>query len=65
MSSVARGALVEHHQLLPFLEAPQRRSERANIHRLGGDVQKMRKQTSDLAIEHTDELTALGNRDAK
>src|ERR1700751_3314077 len=38
----AGGAPVEHHQLLAFLEAPQRRRERADIHGLGGDVEEMR-----------------------
>ena len=65
MHARARGALVEHHQLLAFLETPQRRGERADIHRLRRHVEQMREQASDLAIEHTDELTALGNRDAK
>ena len=32
MHACARGALVEHHQLLAFLEAPQRRGERADVH---------------------------------
>ena len=31
----ARGALVEHHQLLALLEAPERRRERADVERLG------------------------------
>ena len=34
----ARGALVEHHQLFALLEAPQRRGQRADVHRLRGDV---------------------------
>ena len=57
----ARGALVEHHQLLALLEAPQRRGERADVHRLRGDVEEVREQPADLAIEHADELRALGN----
>ncbi len=49
-------ALVEHHQLLALLEAPERRRERADIHGLGGDVEEMREQAADLGIEHADEL---------
>ena len=41
MHARARGALVEHHQLLALLEAPQRRRQRADIHRLRGDIEKM------------------------
>ena len=33
--------------------------------RLRGDVEEMREQAADLAIEHADELTALGHLDAK
>ena len=65
MHACARGALVKYHQLLAFLEAPQRRCKRADIHRLRCDVEKMREQAADLAIEHPDKLTALGNGDAK
>ena len=38
----SRGALVEHHQLFALLEAPQRWSQRADIHGLRGDVEQMR-----------------------
>ena len=55
----AGGALVEHHQLLALLEAPERRRQGADVHRLRGDVEEMRKQAPDLGIEHADELTAL------
>ena len=40
--AAARGALVEHHQLLALLEAPQRRGERADVHRLRRHVEEMR-----------------------
>ena len=56
MHARARGALVEHHQLLALLEAPQRRRQRADVHRLRGDVEDVREQPPDLAIEHADEL---------
>ena len=59
--AAARGALVEHHQLLALLEAPQRRGERADIHGLGGDVEEVRQQPADLGVEHADELGALGH----
>ena len=65
MHACARGALVKDHQLLALLETPQRRRKRANVHRLGRHVEEMREQASDLAKENTDELTALGNLDAK
>ncbi len=58
---VPRDALIEHHQLLAFLEAPERRRQRAHIHRLGGDVEKMVEKPADLGIEHADILAALGH----
>ena len=57
----ARGALVEHHQLLALLEAPQRRRERADVHGLRRDIQEMRQQPPDLGEQHADELRALGH----
>jgi hypothetical protein len=51
-------ALVEHHQLFALLEAPQRRRQRADVHRLRRDVQKMRQDAADLGIEHADQLAA-------
>ena len=44
----AGGALVEHHQLLALLEAPERRRQGADVHRLRGDVEEVRKQAPDL-----------------
>ena len=61
----AGGALVEHHQLLALLEAPQRRGERADVHRLRGDVEEMREQPPDLAKEHADQLRAARHREAE
>ena len=61
----ARGALVEHHQLLALLETPQRRGERADVHRLRGDVEEVREQPSDLAEQHADELRAPRHRQPK
>ena len=65
MHTCARGALVKYHQLLSLLEAPQRRCQRADIHRLRCDVEKVREQAANLAIEHPDKLTAPGNGDAQ
>jgi len=61
----ARGAFVKHHQLLALLEAPERRRERAHVHRLRRHIEEMREQAADLAIEDADELAALGHRDAE
>ena len=55
--------LVEHHQLLALFEAPERRRQRADVHGLRGDVEKMGKQPADLGIEHADELAAFRHRD--
>ena len=63
--AAARGALVEDHELLALLEAPQRRRERADVHRLRGDVEQVRQQAADLAEEHADQLSALGHLEAQ
>ena len=63
--AAARGALVEHHQLLALLEAPQRRGERADVHGLRRDVEEVREQAADLGVEHADELGALGHLHAE
>ena len=61
----AGGALIEHHQLLALLEAPQRRGQRADVHRLRGDVEQMREQPPDLRIQHADQLAAARHLDAE
>ena len=63
--AAAARALVEHHQLLALLEAPERRGERADIHRLRRDIEEVGEEAADLAIEHADELAALGHVDAE
>ena len=63
--AAARGALVEDHQLLALLEAPQRRGQRADVERLGGDVEEMRQEPADLGIEHADQLPAPRHLDAE
>ena len=57
--------LVEHHQLFAFLEPPQQRRHRADVVGLRGDVEHMRKDAADLAIEHADELAAARHGDAE
>ena len=54
----AGGALVEAHHFLALFETPQRRRERADVHRLRRDIEHMRQQPADLGIEHADELAA-------
>ena len=61
----AGGALVKHHQLFAFLKTPQRRGQRADVHRLRGDVEQMRQDAADLAIQHADQLPAARHRDAE
>ncbi len=61
----AGGALVEDHQLLALVEAPERRRQRADVHGLRGDVQEVREMTADLGVEHADQLSALRNRETQ
>jgi hypothetical protein len=61
----AAGPLVEHHQLFALFEAPERRGQRADVHRLRRHVQQMRQDTADLRIQHPDQLTALRHLDAE
>ena len=61
MQPAAGGALVEDHKLLALLKAPERRRERADVHRLRRHIQKMREHPPDFAIKHPDELSAPGN----
>ena len=61
----AGNALIEDHQLLALLEAPERRRERADIHGLRGHVEEVREKTPDFGIEHPDQLGAAGHLDAE
>src|SRR5262245_51737509 len=63
--AATRGTLVEPHELFTLLEPPQRWGERAHVHGLGGNIEQMRKQPSDFAIEDADELSAARDRDAQ
>ncbi len=56
----AAGALVEHHQLLALLEAPQRRRQGADVHGLGRHVQQVVQDPADLAEQHADQAAAAG-----
>ena len=56
-------ALIEHHELLALLEAPERRRQRADVERERRDVQDMVQDAADFAIEHADELAADRRRD--
>src|SRR6185437_17117406 len=57
--------LIEHHQLLTFLETPQRRGKCTDVHRLCCYVEKMRKQASNFAKQHTDQLPAARDFEAE
>src|SRR5262249_31190743 len=65
MHAGTRGALIESHQLLAFLESPERRGERTDIQRLRGHVEEVGQQSPDLAIENANELRALGELQAE
>ena len=65
MHPAAGGALVKHHQLFALFKTPQRRGQRADVHRLRGDVEQMRQDTADLAIQHADQLAAARHRNAE
>jgi hypothetical protein len=61
----AGGALIKHHQLFALFETPQWRGQRADVHRLRRDVEEMRQQPADFAIEHPDQLAAARHGDAE
>ncbi len=63
--SRARGALVKHHQLFALFKAPQRRGQRADVHRLRGDVEQVRQDAADLAVENADQLAAARHGNAE
>ena len=59
----AARALVEHHQLLALLEPPEDRGHRADVVRRRRDLEHMRQNAADLAIEDADELGAARRGD--
>src|SRR5215468_4388564 len=65
MHAAARSALIKHHQLFALFEAPQWWRERSHVHRLRGDVEKVRQQTADLRIENANELRPFRDDDAE
>ena len=65
MHARAGGALIKHHQLFALFETPQRRGQRADVHRLRGDVEQMRQDAADLAVQHPDQLPAARHLDAE
>ena len=56
-------ALIEVHELLALLEAPERRGQRADIQGLGRGVEQVRKQPADLEEENPDQLGAARHLD--
>src|SRR5436309_11485070 len=65
MHARARGALIECHQFLALLESPKRRRKGTDVQGLGRDVEQVREQSPDLAVEHPYELTPPRNRNAQ
>ncbi len=65
MEPRARDALVELHQLLALLEAPEQRRDRADIEGEGGQVEEMIEDARDLGEEHADHLGARRRIDAQ
>ncbi len=61
----ARGAFIEHHQVFTFDEAPERRRQCADVHRLRCRVEDVRHQAADLGEDHADELRTARHRDAE
>ena len=57
-------ALIEAHELFALFKAPQRRGQRAHVHRLGGDVQQMVQDAADFGVEHAHIGGALGHGNA-
>ena len=54
----AAGPLVEDHQFFALFKTPQRRGQRADVHRLRGDVEEVVQHPADFRVEHPDQLAA-------
>src|ERR1700681_2372656 len=65
MHARAGRALVEYHQLFALFKTPQRWRQRADVHRLRGDVEKMREDAADLAVQDPDQLPAARRGNAE
>ncbi len=61
----ARGTLIEHHELFALFETPERRRQRTDVHRLRGDVEKMRQNAADFAVQHADQLSTARHGNAE
>lgn len=61
----AASALVEHHQLLAFLEAPERRRQGADVHGLGRHVQQVVQDPADFRVQNPDDLATDRHLDAE
>src|SRR6516225_3256910 len=57
--------LLDHHELFARFDPPQRWRERADIHGLGRDIEKVRQQAADFVIEHANDLRALWHGNSK
>ena len=55
MQPRAACSLIEHHQLFALFKAPERRRQRAHVHRLRRHVQQMVQHPADFAEQHADQ----------
>ena len=65
MQARTRRGLMEFHQLLAFLEPPQGGRDRADIQRVGREIQQMVQHASDFGEQHPDPLAAIRHGDAQ
>ncbi len=65
VQTCAASTFVEHHQLFALLETPNNRRERANIDRVGVDVEHVAQDSPDFAEKHADELAPDRHRKAQ
>ncbi len=61
MQARARGALIKLHQLFAFFEPPEGGRQRADIHRLRGDIEQVIEEPADLAEKRAYELRPRWN----
>ena len=54
----AARTFAKHHQLFAFLKAPDGRGQRADVHRLRGDVHQVVQHTADFTKQHADQRCA-------
>ena len=58
MPARATGPLIEDHQLFTLFKPPERRGQRAHVHRLRGHVQQMAEDAPHFRIQHPDQAGA-------